>query len=88
MNSANNINKITKFLAKQVRPKNFKCNHPAELESKSFYLKPKESDLEENVENRVEDIGYMQRKLNAPKSTSTFKNKTGFHEGKSILKLQ
>ena len=83
MNASNNINKITKFLAKGMRPSGFKCNHPAELESKTFYLKPKES--EENVENRVEDLGYMQRKLNAPKSTSTYKNKTGFHEGKKNI---
>mmetsp|Transcript_20585 Transcript_20585/g.21365 ORF Transcript_20585/g.21365 Transcript_20585/m.21365 type:complete len:215 (+) Transcript_20585:1-645(+) len=75
MNPSNNINKITKFISKAIRPKDFVNNHPADKYSETYWLKSKESD-----KDVVEDLGYMQRQLVKPKDISAFKNSVGFTE--------
>jgi len=76
MSKSYNMNTIKKFLAKEMRPKNYRSNHPSELESSVNYLKPQQE------EEKVEDLGYYQRQLVKPKSTSTYVNQQGFHESK------
>ena len=65
--------KSTSFISKQLRPKDFKTNHISNLESETIY-----KNNEEKL--KVEDLGYLQRVLNKPKSLDSNKNQIGFHE--------
>lgn len=73
MNSTNSILKITKYLSKFKRPRDFVNNSLSSKHSKSFYYKTNEE---------VEDLGYMQRQLTKPKDLSALKLKSGFFDSK------